>query len=82
MVKNLTVCAGDLSLISGLGRSPGERIEKLLQYSCLGNLMDRGAWQAAVHDVTKVGGDLATKTQLNNTQPIRTTRILRNMCGD
>ena len=44
--------------------------------------MNRGAWQAAVHDVTKVGHDLATKKQLNNTQAIRIIRILRNMCGD
>ena len=34
-----------------------------LQYSCLGNPMDRGAWQAAVHGVTKVRHDLATKQQ-------------------
>ena len=79
VVKNLPASAGDLGLISVLGRSLGERIDKPLQYSCLGNLMNRGAWQAAVHDVTKVGRDLATKKQLNNTQAIR---ILRNMCGD
>ena len=36
-----------------LGRSPGERIGILLQYSCLENSMDRGAWQAAVHGVVK-----------------------------
>ena len=35
-----------------------------------------------VHDVTKVGRDLATKKQLNNTQAIRIIRILRNMCSD
>ena len=45
--------AGDLDSIPGLGRSPGEGIGKPLQYSCLENPMDRGAWQAAVHGVAK-----------------------------
>ena len=40
---------GDLSLIPGSGRSPGKGNGKPLQYSCLGNPMDRGAWQATVH---------------------------------
>ena len=39
--------AGDLSLIPGLGRSPGEGNDNPLQYSCLGNPMDRGAWQVS-----------------------------------
>ena len=43
---------GDLSSILGLGRSPGEGNGYPLQYSCLGNSMDRGAWQAIVHGVT------------------------------
>ena len=43
--------AGDLSLILGLGRSPGEGNGNLLQYSCLENSVDRRAWQAAVHGV-------------------------------
>ena len=51
MVKNLPANAGDGSLIAGLGRSPGEENRNLLQYSCLGNPMDRGAWQAAVSGV-------------------------------
>ena len=41
--------AGDLSLIPGSGRSPGEGNGNLLQYSCLEIPMDRGAWQASVH---------------------------------
>ena len=46
--------AGDLSLIPGLGRSPGEGNGCPLQYSCLDNSMDRGAWQATiVHGVAK-----------------------------
>ena len=45
--------AGELGLILGLGRSPGEGNGYLLQYSCLENLMDKGAWWAAVHWVAK-----------------------------
>ena len=44
---------GDISSIPGSGRSPGEGNSNPLQYSCLGNAMDRGAWQATVHAVTK-----------------------------
>ena len=52
-VKNLPANAGDVGLIPGLGRSPGEGNGNPLQYSCLGNLMDRGSWQAIVHGVAK-----------------------------
>ena len=52
-VKNLPANAEDMSLIPGLGRSPGEGNGNPLQYSCLGNPMDRGAWQATVHGATK-----------------------------
>ena len=45
--------AGDLCLIPGSGRSPGEGNGNPLQYSCLENSMDRGAWQATVHGVAK-----------------------------
>ena len=51
--------ARDMGSIPGSGQSPGEGIGDLLQYSCLGNAMDRGAWQAAVHGVAK------SWTQLN-----------------
>ena len=44
----------DTGSVSGLGRSPGEGNEKPLQYSCLENLMDRGAWWAIDHGITKV----------------------------
>ena len=53
MVKNQPASAGNVSLIPELGRSPGERNGNPLQYSCLNNIMDRGAWQATVHGVTK-----------------------------
>ena len=45
--------AGDLGLIPGLGRSPGEGNGYPLQYSCLENSMDRGAWQATDHGIAK-----------------------------
>ena len=57
MVKNSPANAGDardVGLIPGLRRSPGVGNGKPLQYSCLENPMDRGAWQATVHGVTKV----------------------------
>ena len=44
VVKNLSAKARDEGLIPGLGRSPGEGYGNPLQYSCLGNPMDRGAW--------------------------------------
>ena len=52
VVKNPSASAGDIGSIPGWGRSP-ERNGNLLQYSCLGNPMDRGAWQATVHEVTE-----------------------------
>ena len=45
--------AGYSGSISGFGRSPGEGNDNPLQYSCLENPVDRGAWQATVHGVTK-----------------------------
>ena len=45
--------AGDMSLIPGSERSPGEGNSNLFQYSCLGNPMDRGDWRATVHGVAK-----------------------------
>ena len=53
--------AGDLGLIPGSGRSPGEGNGNPLQYSCLENAMDRGAWQASAHGVARVEQDLGTK---------------------
>ena len=53
VVKNMLENAGDTDSISGSGRSPGEGKGNLLQYSCLGNPMERGVWQAIVHGFTK-----------------------------
>jgi len=55
-VKNPPANAGgveDTGLIPGSGRSPGGGKDNSFQYSCLGNAMDRGAWQAIVHGVAK-----------------------------
>ena len=64
VVKNPPVNAGDHwlkpSLIPGLGRSPGGGNGNPLQYSCLGNPMDQGAWQATVQRIAK------TQTRLSN----------------
>ena len=53
VVKNPPAKEGDSGLIPGSGRFPGEGNGNPLQYSCLGNPMDRGAWPATVHGVTK-----------------------------
>ena len=58
--KEYACSVGDLSSIPGLGRFPGEGNGNPLQYSGLENSMDRGAWQAIVHGVTK------SQTQLSN----------------
>ena len=56
VVKNPPACARDtrdVGSIPGPGRSPGGGHGNPLQYSCLENLMDRGAWWATVHEVTE-----------------------------
>ena len=56
MVKNLPANAGDVrdaGLIPGSGRSPGRGHVNPLQYSCLGNPMDKGAWWVVVHRVAQ-----------------------------
>jgi len=63
VVKNRPANAGnvrDMDLIPGSGRSPGRRHGNPLQYSYLGNSMDRGAWWATVHRVAK------SQTRLSN----------------
>ena len=56
VVKNLLANAGDMGLIPGLGRSPGEGNDYPLQYSCLGNPMDSGAWRAPDSPVPSLQG--------------------------
>ena len=53
MVKNPPANAGDVDLTPELGRSLGEGNGNPFQYSCLGNIMDRGAWWATVHGISK-----------------------------
>ena len=64
VVKNLPANAGDMSSIPGSGRSPGGENGNPLQYSCLENSMDRGAWQATVHEPTKSWTRLSTHPQI------------------
>ena len=59
-VKNQPANVGEAGSIPGLGRFPGEGDGYPLQYSCLRNPMDRGAWWSTVHGVTK------TQTRLSN----------------
>ena len=66
VAKNPPANAGDTDSIPGSGRCPGEENGNPLQYSCLGNPLDSGDWQAIVHRVTgsqspRVRHDLATK---------------------
>ena len=65
VVKNLPATAGDLGSVPGLGRSPGEVNDNPLQYSCLGNPMDRGSWWATVHGVAK---EVDMTERLNNSR--------------
>ena len=62
VVKNPLANAGDVGLIPGSGRCPGEGNGNPLQHSCWQNFMDRGAWRATVHGVTK---ELDTTEQVN-----------------
>ena len=64
-VKASPCNAGDPSWIPGLGRSPGEGNGNLLQYSCLKNPMDGGAWWATVHGVAKSWTRLSNFTSLH-----------------
>ena len=59
--------AGDPALIPGLGRSTGEGNGNPFEYSCLENPMDRGAWQATVHGVSRVRHNTATKPPPHST---------------
>ena len=65
MVKHLVYNAGDLGSIPGSGRSSGEGSGNPLQYSCLENPMDGGAWWATVHGVTKSQTQLSDFTSLH-----------------
>ena len=75
MVKNPPANAGDVKdtdSIPGSGRSPGEGNSSPPQYSCLENPMDRGAWSATVHGVTKS----QTRLKQLNTQSSHSKKLL------
>jgi len=74
MVKNPPANVGDVGSVTGLERSPGEGNANPLQYSCLGNPIDRGAWQATVHEAAK---ESDMTQQLNNSN----NPLLRLWCG-
>ena len=69
-VKNLPAEEGDVGLIPGLGRSPGEGNGNPLQYSCLENPMDRGAWWVYSPRGHRVGHDFPPKQQYVYTELI------------
>ena len=69
-VKVSACNVGDLGSIPGLGRSTGEGNGNPLQYSCLENPMDRGAWWATVHGVTE------SRTQLSNFTYLLMTKLM------
>ena len=68
VIKNPFAKAGDVGSIPGLGRFPGEGNGNPIQYSCLGNPMDRGAWWATVHGVTMPGHQLRVRHGLETKQ--------------
>ena len=73
MVKNLSANAGEMALVPGIGRFPGEGNGNLLQYSWLGISMDRGVWKATVHGVPKESD--MTWWLNNNIKPTQTSCI-------
>ena len=85
MVKSLPANAGDTGLIPRSGRSPGGGNGNLLQYSCLKNPMDRGAWRATVHRFTKSQTGLSKQADTtrgrsrNRTRYRNTDNLSQNM---
>ena len=75
MVKNPPTNAGDAGLIPGSGRSPGGGNGNPLQCSCLGNPMNRGAWQLQSIGLQRVGHDLATEHTYIYTHIYKVERI-------
>ena len=71
VVKNPPTNAGDLASLPGRGRAPGVGNGSPLQYPCLGNPMDGGAWWATVHGVSKSRTQLSDSTTTIHTLQIR-----------
>ena len=74
-VKNPPADGGDSGSIPGLGRFPGEGNGNPLQYSCLGNPMGRGAWQATVYGVARVRHNLVDETITTYTHVSKHVRL-------
>ena len=72
MVKNLSANAGDEGLIPGLERTPGEGDGYPLQYSCVENPTDRGAWKVTLQGVAK---ESDTTKQLNNNSSVHNNEL-------
>ena len=80
VVKNRPTTLGDSGLIPQSGRSPGEGNDNPLWYSCLGSPMDREAWRATVHEVTKM---LDTIEQLNKKRvDLKRSQFLKSVLID
>ena len=71
MVKDPPANAGDAGLVPGLGRSSGEGNGNPFQDTCLENSLDRGAWQATVHETARVGHDEVTHTHTHTHMTFR-----------
>ena len=76
--ERISLNAGDSGSIPASGRSPGEGNGNPVQYSCLENPKDRGAWETTVHGVTK---ELDTTWQLKNNKLSRETEKQDSECG-
>ena len=82
VVKNLPANAGEVGSVSGSGRSPGEGNGNPLQYSCLENPMDGGAWWAPVRGVAKSQTRLSDFTFFSFFSPFTASRFnWRNTCA-
>ena len=79
VVKNPPAKAGDVGSIFDLGRSPGEGNGNLLQYSCLGNPVDRGAWWATIHGVAKSQTQLSDFTSLHFKYGLLGGSVVKNL---
>ena len=80
--KESACYVGDVGLIPGLGRSPGEENGYPLQYSCLENLMDRRARRATVHGVARIRHDFVTKSPpLKLLQMVTAAMKLKDACS-
>ena len=80
VVKNLPASA-EVASIPGLGRSPREENGNPLQYSCLENPMDRGAYWATVHGVTNSWTQLIYSTTITTYVPITVQKLCNNSVG-